>query len=81
MGTVILAWSPPPYGEIKGYRVYCGTTSRGYLQTFGSGTFSSTISYSMSGLPSGQTYYFAVTAIDAQGGESDYSIEATKLIP
>jgi fibronectin type 3 domain-containing protein len=78
---VILAWSPPTSGEVKGYRVYCGTTSRNYRQKYGSGAYSSTSTYSVSGLPSGKTYYFAVTAIDDGGGETDYSIEVSKLIP
>jgi hypothetical protein len=38
-------------------------------------------SYVASGLQRGQTYYFAVTAYDGSGNESDFSAEASKPIP
>ena len=36
--------------------------------------------FTASGLPSGQLYYFAVTAYDAAGNESSFSPEASKLV-
>jgi fibronectin type 3 domain-containing protein len=41
----------------------------------------SSTAYTVTGLQSGQTYYFAVTAVDASGRESPFSNEASKLIP
>ena len=79
-GTAALTWTAPT-GAVTGYRVYFGTTSRSYSQAFGSGNYVTTTSSTLSGLPSGYTYYFSVTAIDATGVESAYSNEASKLIP
>jgi fibronectin type 3 domain-containing protein len=60
---------------VTGYRVYYGTTSR----TYGSGlNASSMTTYIVPNLTVGRTYYFAVTAYDAAGNESDFSGEVTK---
>ena len=64
-----------------GYRVYYGTASRTYSQALGNGIFVSTPTLVVQNLPTGHTYFFAVTAIDAAGVESAYSNEASKLIP
>jgi hypothetical protein len=61
--------------------VYYGPTSRNYNQALGSGTYVTSTTSTLKNLPSGQTYYFAVTAIDAAGQESAFSDEASKLIP
>ena len=61
--------------------MYYGTVSRNYSQAFGSGEFAAASTYVVTGLPSGRTYYFAVTAVDAAGAESGFSNEATKAIP
>jgi hypothetical protein len=66
---------------VVGYRVYYGTTPGTYIQALGSGIgagYSTT--YSITGLTKGETYYFAVTAIDAVGNESGFSNEAYKLV-
>jgi fibronectin type 3 domain-containing protein len=67
--------------SVTGYRVYYGTASRSYSQALGSGEFVTTSTYIATGLQSGRTYYFAVTAIDAAGAESAFSNEAGKTIP
>jgi hypothetical protein len=65
-----------------GYRVYYGLSPRTYLQAPGSGVKSGSIgSYMITGLAPGKLYYFAVTSIDAVGGESPLSDEVSKLIP
>ncbi len=67
--------------QVAGYRVYYGTASRSYQQVPGAGmSAGNTTTYSASGLQKGVTYYFSVTATDAQGNESPYSNEAAKLI-
>lgn len=75
-----LSWTAPA-GAVTGYRVYYGTASNTYSQAPGTGSFATTSTFTVTGLPSGRTYYFAVTAIDAAGTESAYSNEASKLIP
>jgi hypothetical protein len=37
-------------------------------------------SYTITGLPSGQTYYFAISAFDYSGRESGLSAQVTKSI-
>ena len=65
---------------MAGYRVYYGTSSRSYLQSKGSGANTGkTTQYTASGLQSGRTYYFSVTAYDAVGNESAYSSEVSKV--
>jgi fibronectin type 3 domain-containing protein len=78
--TAVLSWEAPP-GTVQGYRVYCGTSSGAYAQALGSGAYTATTSFVVTGLPSGQTYFFAVTAIDASGLDSGYSNEASKTFP
>jgi fibronectin type 3 domain-containing protein len=70
-----------PAGTVSGYRVYYGTASRSYGQALGGGIFTKTPSYTVSNLASGATYYFAVTAVDAAGVESEYSTERSKTMP
>ena len=67
-----------------GYRVYWGTAPRSYQQARGAGVqagAATTTSYVVGNLQSGRTYYFAATAFDATGAESDYSAEGSKTIP
>ena len=66
---------------VKGYRVYYGTSSRSYSQAAGTGlSAGNTTSFTVTGLPRGHLYYFAVTSVDGAGNESPYSNEASKLI-
>jgi len=79
--TVTLTWTAPSDARIRGYRVYYGLSSRSYLQARGGGLNSgSATSFAVVGLAEGRDYYFAVTAYDAAGNESDYSSEVTKQV-
>jgi hypothetical protein len=81
-GTATLAWSAVSGPNLGGYRVYYGTASGNYLQPFGQGiNVGTATSYTITGLSSGNTYYFAVTAYDTSGNESNYSGEASKSLP
>ncbi len=81
MTTAALSWAPSPSADTVGYRVYYGTTRGNYLQARGAGVNAgSATQYTASGLNTGQTYYFAVTAYDAAGNESGFSSEVSKLI-
>lgn len=79
-GSALLTWSAPA-GSVSGYRVYYGTSSRAYEQEKGAGLYVANTTVSVPNLDSGTTYYFAVTAVTADGAESTYSSEATKAIP
>lgn len=77
-----LSWQAPGDPAVVGYRIYYGTASNAYQQPLGSGVAAGNVtSYTVGGLQSATTYYFAVTSIDASGHESAYSNEATKVTP
>ena len=70
---VTLAWDDSPSAEVAGYLLYYGIQSRTYTASIDVGMATT---YTITGLPSGQTYYFAVTAYDSTGdAESDFSDE------
>lgn len=70
--SVTLAWDPE--GGIAGYRVYQGTNSRAYTQAMDAGTNTQA---GVTGLINGVTYFFAVTAYNSAGLESDFSTEVS----
>ena len=79
--SATLAWDMPNSGAASAYRVYFGTESSVYDQSFGAGIDAGAATvYTVTGLARGQTYYFAVTAVDPTGRESSYSNEASKLV-
>lgn len=69
---VTVAWDPNTEPDLAGYLVYYGTSSRTY--PFSIDVDNSTI-HTISDLAEGRTYYFAVTAYDFNGNESDFSEE------
>lgn len=80
-GSARVSWTPVPDSDLAGYRVYFGTTSRSYLQPRGQGLNAGlAVTFVVRDLTMGQRYFFAVTAFDSSGNESDYSEEASKLI-
>ncbi len=82
VGSATLQWSASSDSRVAGYRVYWGTNPRAYQQALGSGARASAgTNHVVGNLPSGRTYYFAVTAYDNNGAESAFSAEATKTIP
>src|SRR5581483_8430398 len=76
--AVMLNWAPTPDAGVAGYNVYYGNGSRNYQNQVPVGTNLSSV---VSGLVQGKTYYFAVTAVDAFGVESDFSGEASYSVP
>ena len=76
---VTLTWdAPDPPAEPIGYRIYQGTASGVYDKHVDAGT---QMTWTMQGLESGKTYYFAATALYEGNIESGYSNEVSKLIP
>jgi fibronectin type III domain protein len=74
--TKTLSWTAVPDSSVLGYKVYWGTTSHQYDSHADVG---SAASYTLSGLTSGTTYYFAVSAYRV-GGESALSTEASAFV-
>jgi hypothetical protein len=82
-GSATLTWTAPSTNidgtvltTLAGYKVYYGTT----LGIYASVDVGYTNSYQVVGLTKGQTYYFAVTAYDTSGNESDFSMVVSKVI-
>ena len=74
--NVTLAWNPNTETNIVSYRVYWGGATRNYtnqIQVIGVNTTNATVT----NLPIGAIHFFAVTAINTAGLESDYSNEVT----
>jgi hypothetical protein len=77
--SATLAWDPSPGTNlIANYNVYYGVVSATYTNEVAAGT---NTAISISNLVAGTTYYFAVTAVDTSGLESDYSSEAAWQCP
>src|SRR5947208_13308994 len=71
-GDVNLAWDAST--GAAGYKVHFGTASRVYGTPVDVGA---STTYTVTGLAAG-TYYFAVTAYDSSGVQSDFSNEVTR---
>ncbi len=69
---VTLSWNPSPSAGVVGYWVYYGEWSKAYTKRVDAGSGTSCL---VKGLQDGVTYYFAMTARDAKGNESDFSEE------
>jgi hypothetical protein len=70
--SVTLAWDPVTDSPVAGYKLYEGTNSGIYNQSFDAGLATQ---MAVSNLILGLTYYFAVVSYDASGLESAYSSE------
>jgi hypothetical protein len=73
---VTLAWDPNSEPDLGGYIVYYGVRSRLYTNAINVGNVTTN---TVTGLVEGVLYYFAVTAYNTNGLESDYSDEVTYL--
>jgi hypothetical protein len=65
---------------LAGYKVYVGTQSGLYTFPGSPFTIGRVTSYTITNLPSGQTYFFALSAYDNAGNESPLSNEVSKSI-
>ena len=76
--SITLAWNPGAGNAIAGYRLYDGVASRTYTNVIVTGNVTTN---TVTGLVSGVTYFFAVTAVGTNGLESDYSAEVSYAVP
>jgi hypothetical protein len=76
--TVTLGWNPSPDPNAVAYKVYYGGASRVYTNSEEVGDSTNA---TISGLMGGATYYFSATSLSADGEESQFSNEATGVIP
>ncbi len=78
-GAVVrLAWDPSPDADVTGYRLYWGVQSGTYV---GMHDVGGTTTTSAGWLADDTTYFFAVTAYNSSGLESDFSNEVEYTTP
>jgi fibronectin type 3 domain-containing protein len=75
-GDVKLLWDASPSESVTGYKVYYGNASRVYTTHT---DIPKQTAYTVTNLTPA-TWYFAVTALDTEGNESDFSNEVSKVI-
>ena len=78
LNNVTLAWSASPSTEVTGYRLYYGTASSTYTVSVVLGNVTTN---TVTDLVGGVTYFFAVTAHDANEVESEFSNEISYTVP
>jgi hypothetical protein len=76
--SVSLAWDANTETNIVGYRLYYGPTSQSLTNTADAGP---QLTVTVTGLREGTTYYFAVTARNLDGLESDFSDQVSYTVP
>jgi fibronectin type 3 domain-containing protein len=76
--SLTLAWDPSDDPNVIGYRVYEGRASEVYTSVVDTSNSTTVV---ISNLDPGATYYFAVTAYDNAGLESQYSGEIDYTVP
>lgn len=75
---VTVAWDVSDEADLAGYKLYYGTASRDYSVVRDVGKV---YSHPICDLKAGKTYYFAATAYDLYGNESDFSEELVYQVP
>jgi len=82
---VSVSWTAPTtsqdgtsLNDLAGYKVFYGLATRSYDVAVDVGLNTSAV---LSDLEAGRTYFFAVTAYDASGNESVFSVEEAYTIP
>ncbi|MFQ5899950.1 MAG: PKD domain-containing protein [Thermodesulfobacteriota bacterium] len=73
---VTLSWLPNSEPDIGGYRLYYGNSSWNYTTVLDVGNITN---YTITSMGPAD-YYFALTAYDIYGNESDFSVEVTATI-
>lgn len=79
-GSVTLTWAANSEPDLAGYRIYVGMHSGTYSFPGSPFVTGKITSYTISNLPKGETYYFAISAYDSAGNESLRSVEVSKSL-
>lgn len=86
--TVTLKWTAPTTNadgsnleDLGGYKMYYGTSTNNYTELIDVGNFVTIRIEEIPSLTPDTKYFFAVTAYDLSGNESNYSNEANFTIP
>jgi len=78
--SVTFQWDANIDTDLAGYRVYRSTTSGSFGAPIATLSASAT-SYQATGLQKGLQYFFVVSAYDANGNESPFSNQVSRMIP
>jgi len=82
LNTAVLRWDAVTYEDLGGYRIYYSFESFKYIHELGKVIdVGNVTTHKIEDLLSGRRYYFAVTAYDADGRESESSNVVFKEIP
>src|SRR5262245_29218837 len=76
-GSLCITWDPVQDNRVAGYRLKYGTSTRSYTQSIDLGNVTS---HSFANLPEGITYYFVITAYDANHVEGFPSTEVSRTV-
>jgi hypothetical protein len=76
--SVVATWNPSPGDNVAGYFLYIGDSSKQYQLKI---NVAGATQFTVVGLQTSRSYYFAVTAYNSERVESDYSNEASLFIP
>jgi hypothetical protein len=72
---VFLSWLPNTEADVREYRVYVGDCAGGASCPYDPIGSTQSANFVVSGLTNGQTRYYAVSAVDANGNESELSYD------
>ena len=75
---ITVAWNANSEPDLAGYKLHYGTSSGNYSTIVDVGD---SLEHTITGLKKGVAYYFAATAYDTEGNESEYSEEISYTIP
>lgn len=77
-GTLTATWDANTESDLAGYKVYYGPGTKNYttIKDVGNQTV-----FVADNLPSGEEYFFAVSAYDRFGNESELSTEVSAVVP
>jgi fibronectin type 3 domain-containing protein len=76
--SVHLSWKASVSNNVVNYNIYRATVPNSYELLV---SMNPTTSYTDTTVQSGQKYYYVVTAVDSEGGESSYSNRVEVAIP
>ena len=75
---VDLFWNNNRESDLSGYNIYVSDSYDGRYELIGSSSYNSYVDY---GVRNAQTYYYAVTAYDYNGNESELSVDVIYATP
>jgi len=78
--SVSLTWGASPTGTVNAYNVYRSTVSGSLYARVGT-VLVPGLTYTDSVVQNGTTYYYVMTAVDSNGGESVFSNQVSAVIP